>query len=97
MDGLARISFSSIFSSIALLMPASGAYDKDGVFEEAGVWARRYGPVTLEFDRRVLCVRPSAPESGSECARCGRRTTVTFATRDNTLCQPCARELVELG
>ena len=93
MDGLARISV----GSIALLIPASGVYDKDGVFEEAGIWAHRYGSVTLEFDRRVLCVRPSAAESGSECARCGRRTTVTFATRENALCQRCACELVELG
>jgi len=93
MDGLARISV----GSIALLWPANGVYDKDGVFEEAGACARRHGSVTLELDRRVLCVRPSATESGSDCARCGRRTTLTFATRDKALCQPCARELVELG
>jgi hypothetical protein len=88
MKGVARISF----QGGALLVPARTRYDQQIVFEHAGTYARRYGLVHLELERKKFTISVVAGGEQRVCARCNYPLeSLTYALGGRGLCLRCAR------
>ena len=89
MSGVGRIRF----RDGALVMPARNGYDKEILFEEVEVRARRHGEATLEMNRREMLVRVAEHHRTDPCARCGNGMgLVAFDVGKLSFCRQCARK-----
>jgi hypothetical protein len=87
MKGIARLSF----EDGGLFLPVKTPYEREVLFEYADQYAKRYGRVRLEIDRRECIVRLRG-ERAETCVTCGRRVDgVAYAVGARTLCRLCAR------
>jgi len=73
-------------------MPARSAYDRELVFEQAEVYARRHGKVRLELDRHEMLISLVRGDASRPCAECGQREAVlSFSVGSRPLCRHCIR------
>jgi hypothetical protein len=88
MKGVARISF----QGGALLVPARTRYDQQIAFEHASTYARRYGLVRLELERKKFTISVVPGNERRVCARCDYPLeNLTYALGGHGLCLRCAR------
>jgi hypothetical protein len=89
MHSIARIRF----GDQALVMPARSAYERELVFEQVELHARRHGAVRLELDRRQMLISAVRSEP-RPCSECGRHESPpSFRFGHRPLCRRCLRTL----
>jgi len=76
------------------LMPADSPYDRQLLFEEAELCARRYGHARIEIERDMLHVQRAAAGAHLFCAGCAQQPAVTFAIGTRRWCQRCAQQVL---
>jgi hypothetical protein len=80
------------FGDGALVMPARSGYDRELVFEQAELYARRHGKVSLELDGREMVISVVGGQAGRACAECGaRQAALDFSVGSRPLCRRCIR------
>lgn len=91
MRGIAKISF----HGGALFMPMRTPYDRELLFEQVDLYARRHGSVRVELGHRELTVQNGAANE-PVCAACQRRLdALTYILGGRNLCALCARRDVK--